>query len=69
MTTNSTIRVRSWKVRTTATGAVLTLNGQEFDLGPSAAAVAFDLSRAADGWNPAEEERLSGVQGDEIRYA
>lgn len=47
--------VKTWKVRTTVKGVVLTLNGQEYELGPSAESIAFDVSRAAGGWNPPEE--------------
>lgn len=49
--------LKSWKIRTTTTGAILTLNGKEYDLGPSASAVAFDISRAADGHNAPETEQ------------
>ena len=46
--------VKTWKVRTTARGVVLTLNGQEFNLGTSAHSIVFCLSRAAAGWNAPE---------------
>lgn len=49
--------VKTWKVRTTVKGCVLTLNGQEFELGASAQAVAFDIERAANGLNAPESER------------
>lgn len=60
--------VKTWKVRTTVRGVVLTLNGQEFDLGTSADAIAFDLSRAAAGWNAPEETReaVNGIDGVRI---
>lgn len=43
--------LRTWKVETTARGAVLWINGKAFDLGSSGHAVAFDIERAAAGWN------------------
>jgi hypothetical protein len=48
--------LKTWKVRTTAYGAVLTINGKEFELGSSAQSVAFELDRAARGWNAPESE-------------
>lgn len=44
--------LHTWKVQTTMAGAVLTINGQSFELGASAHPLAFDLERAAAGWNP-----------------
>ncbi len=49
--------VKTWKVRTTQNGALLTLNGVEFELGSSAASIAFDVERAAAGWNAPDDER------------
>jgi len=50
-------QVKTWKARTTTKGAVLTINGREFEVGTSGSAIAFDLERAAGGWNPPEDER------------
>lgn len=49
--------LKTWKVRATSHGCVLTMNGREYQLGTSTAAVAFDLQRVADGWNLPEEQR------------
>lgn len=48
--------VRTWKVRTTTSGVILTLNGAEYELGSSAASMAFDIERAAAGWNQPETQ-------------
>ena len=48
--------LKTWKVRATYRGCVLTINGHEYQLGTSTAAVAFELQRVADGWNVYEEE-------------
>ena len=58
-TTMNAIHIKTWKVRTTARSIVLTLNGVEYDLGASAAAIAFDLSRAVDGQNLPEVEHAT----------
>jgi len=42
-------RVVSWKVQETPTGAVLTINDQEFDLSLSALSIAEDITKAACG--------------------
>ena len=44
-------RIKLWKVSTTAKGVAITLNDREYELGTSAAAIAFDLQRAVDGAN------------------
>lgn len=49
--------VKTYKVRTTPTGTVLTLNGQEFNLGTSGQSIAFEIDRAASGVNAPETER------------
>lgn len=54
--------LRSWKVRTTTTGAILTINGREFDIGATAAAMAFELERAALGMNAPELEHTEGSE-------
>jgi hypothetical protein len=49
--------LKTWKVQTTERGVVLTLNGKSYELGSSGSSVAFDLDRAAGGWNPPATER------------
>lgn len=39
--------LKTWKVRPTGCGVVLTLNGKAYQLGTSSASVAFELARAA----------------------
>jgi len=51
--------LKTWKVRATARGCVLTLNGVEYQLGTSTASVAFELQRVADGWNLPDQERIA----------
>lgn len=51
--------LKTWKVQTTARGVVLTINGKSYELGSSGSSVAFDIDRAAGGWNPASEERAA----------
>ena len=56
-TMNAKERVRTWRVRTTPSGVVLTINGKEYDLGSSGSSIAFDIERAASGVNAPETER------------
>jgi hypothetical protein len=49
--------LKSYKVRTTVRGVVFTINGKEFELGPSASSVAFEIDRAARGYNAPEQEK------------
>ena len=51
--------LKTWKVRATTRGCVLTLNGVEYQLGTSTASVACELQRVADGWNLPEQERIA----------
>ncbi len=51
-------RVKTWKVRTTADGVVLVINGKAYNLGASGYSIAFDLERAASGLNAPETERV-----------
>lgn len=48
--------LKTWKVRATAKGCVLTINGNGIELGPTLPAVAFALQQIADGANPVEQE-------------
>jgi hypothetical protein len=59
MTTTETKpeRLHTWKVRTTAEGAVLTINGKAFELGATLDPIIFELGRAAAGLNALEQER------------
>ncbi len=50
--------VKVWKVEKTTAGVELTLNGQRFELGPSAAALAFDLAHAMAGPIPCTNESI-----------
>lgn len=52
--------LKTWKVRTTVKGVILTINGKEYELGNSAAALAFDVDRAASGVNAPEVEKSAG---------
>ena len=48
--------LKTWKVRTSIRGVVLTINGREYELGATAASLAFEVDRAARGWNAPEME-------------
>lgn len=51
---------KTWSVRTTAHGVVLTINGKSFELGSTGSALAFELARAANGWNAPETKHTEG---------
>lgn len=53
-----TTMVRTWKVRTSARGVEITINGVCFELGSSAHAFVFDVQRAALGLNAPEKAHI-----------
>lgn len=49
--------LKTWRVRTSEKGVVLTINGRTYELGHSAQSIAFDIERAGIGWNAPDYTR------------